>query len=381
MGHEIFSSYDYTEHMSSLGIFYDSDEERRSGRKKTDVTSAARQKVRETGKLDPAVDPAIDTIRRSLIRFEATEDKKWRVSVGCPMDIESSLDSTGSMGDNVDKAIAVLPDTYKLASEMLPGYDVQIACGIFGDVVDDFVLNRPQFEMTAEKIVDYLTKMHPEGAGGDTPEDPQYAMFASAYFTAAYTNRIGLKGYFFLITDTNMHGRISKDALKRIFGNDFLDKLHENGYEGDEVPDLSDVVAKLKATKHAFIIVVGDDWQEYNYWAKRFGAKHVIRVPDTTRLPEIEAAIIGLTEGTLEPIDLESWLKNHQVDSFYIDCCLSDLRQVPYGEQRRLEKASEYKIPKLGDIFEKKTDLQPCGHEDASSDSSSAPKEEDGSWL
>lgn len=380
MGHEIFSSYDYISSMSSRGVSYSSDEERRSKERKHDVTSAARQKVRKTGKLDPAVDPAIDTIRRSLIRFEATEDKKWRVSVGCPMDIESTLDSTGSMGDNVDKAIAVLPDTYALASEMLPGYDVQIACGIFGDVVDDFVLNRPQFEMTAEKIVDYLTRMNPEGEGGDSAEDPQYAMFASAYFTAAYTNRIGLKGYFFLITDASMHSRISKDMLKRIFGDNFLEKLHENGYEGDEIPDMQDVAAKLKETKHAFVIAVEGNSQDRRYWGKWFGAEHVICVPDTAYLPEIEAAIIGLTEGTLEPIDLEKWLKNHQVDRGYIDYCQYDLRKVPYGAQRKLEEASEYKIPKLGDIFEKKTDLQPCGHEDKPLDSPD-PKEEDGSWL
>ena len=380
MGHEIFSSYDYASSMSSRGVSYSSDEERRSSKPKTDVTSEARQRVRETGKLDPAVDPAIDTIRRSLIRFEPTKDKKWRVSVGCPMDIETTLDSTGSMGDNVDKAIAVLPDTYQLASEMLPGYDVQIACGIFGDVVDEFVLNRPQFEMTAEKIVDYLTKMHPEGSGGDHPEDPQYAMFASAYYTAAYTNRIGLKGYFFLITDATMHSRISKDTLKRIFGDDFLEKLHENGYEGDEIPDMSDVAAKLRDTKHAFVIAVEGESGDRSYWGKWFGANHVIRIPDTSRLPEIEAAIIGLTEGTLEPMDLEKWLKDHQLNKSYIEYCLSDLRGVPYGEQRRLERASKCKIPKLGDIFEKKTDLQPCSHESEPTDSS-APIEEGGGWL
>lgn len=381
MGHEIFSSYDYESSMSSRGVSYSSTEERRSSKPKTDVTSAARQKVRETGKLDPAVDPAIDSIRRSLIRFEATEDKKWRVSVGCPMDIESTLDSTGSMGDNVDKAIAVLPDTYQLASEMLPGYDVQIACGIFGDVTDEFVLNRPQFEMTAGKIVDYLARMHPEGDGGDSAEDPQYAMFASAYLTAAYTNRIGLKGYFFLITDASMHSRISRDTLKRIFGDDYLDKIRENGYDGDETPDMSDVAEKLKETKHAFVIVVRGNSSKHSYWSEWFGSDHVIRVQDTTYLPEIEAAIIGLTEGTLEPMDLEKWLREHQVDEDNLECALDDLNAVPYAAQRKLEQASGYAIPVVGDIFEKKTDLQPCGHESEEPAEATASEKDDGTWL
>lgn len=380
MGHQVFSNYDYESSMSARGVSYSSDEERRSSKVKTDVTAKARQKVRETGRLDSAVDPAIDTIRKSLIRFDPAEGKKWRVSVGCPMDIESSLDSTGSMGDNVDKAIAVLPDTYQLASEMLPGFDVQIACGIFGDVEDKYVLNRPQFEMTAEKIVDYLTKMHPEGDGGDSPEDPQYAMFASAYYTAAYTNRIGLKGYFFLITDAKMHARISEDTLARIFGDDFLEKLHKNGYKGDEIPDMTDVAERLKETKHAFVLLVEGDSRGRDYWSEWFGKGHVVRIPNTSRLPEIEAAIIGLTEGTLEPFDLGNWLKDHQVSDSYRDYCLFDLREIPYGVQRRLEKASKYKIPRLGDIFEKKTDLQPCSYAEESTDST-IPEEESSGWL
>lgn len=379
MGHEVFSSFDYASSMRSRGISYSSDEERRSSHVKTDVTSEARQRVRETGKLDPAVDPAVDPIRRSLVRFEPTDDGKWRVSVGCPMDIETSLDSTGSMGDNVDKAIAVLPETYSLISEMLPGYDVQIACGIFGDVVDDFVLNRPQFEMTAEKIVDYLSKMHPEGNGGDTPEDPQYAMFASAYLTSAYTNRIGLKGYFFLVTDASMHSRVSEDTLARIFGANWLDKIRENGYSEDMSPDLSDVVLDLKRRKHAFIISVGKRYK--GFWEEYFGENHVICVPDTSKLPEIEAAIVGLIEGTLEPYDLEEWLKNHQVDEETRNLALPGLRRVPFGVQRVLEENSIYVPPKLGDIFEKKSDLQPIKTGTSDVNVGSEPAEEGGGWL
>ena len=38
MGHEIFSSYDYMSSMSSRGVSYSSDEERRSKERKHDVT-------------------------------------------------------------------------------------------------------------------------------------------------------------------------------------------------------------------------------------------------------------------------------------------------------------------------------------------------------
>ena len=177
MGRETFSVESYRTARRDYGVTHDSG-----------VTKKAEQRARDTGHLSEIVDPGVNPLRYSKIRLDPHQ-KKWIATLGCPMDIEVSCDTTGSMGGEVDTEMAVLPDLYEAVAKVLPGYDPQLCLGIFGDVCDDFVMCRPQFEMEAPKIVNYLKEMAPQRDGGDSPEDPQYAMFARAYLTDAYTNR------------------------------------------------------------------------------------------------------------------------------------------------------------------------------------------------
>ena len=202
MGHETFSVESYRTARRAYGVTHDEG-----------VTRKAEQRARDTGRLSEIVDPAINPVRFSKIRLNPHQ-KKWIATLGCPMDIEVSCDTTGSMGGEVDTEMMVLPDLYKAVAEVLPGYDPQLCLGIFGDVCDDFVLCRPQFEMEAPKIVNYLKEMAPQRGGGDTPEDPQYAMFARAYLTDAYTDHIGLKGYHFVVTDAACHERLERGTIE-----------------------------------------------------------------------------------------------------------------------------------------------------------------------
>ena len=165
MGDKPFSVDSYVSARRSYGITSDKD-----------VTRTAERQARATGKLNEIVDPGINPMRYSKIRLNPHR-KMWITTMGCPMDIEVSCDTTGSMGGEVDTEMKILPKLYEAIAKVLPGYDPQLCLGIFGDVVDDFVLCRPQFEMEAEKIVRYLKEMAPQRAGGDSPEDPQYAMF------------------------------------------------------------------------------------------------------------------------------------------------------------------------------------------------------------
>ena len=365
MGRLVFSKAAYETSRKSRGVTSDKD-----------VTRKGEQHVRETGKLPPSVDPSVDTLRRSMLRLDPTEDGKWEVTVGCPMDIETSVDSTGSMGDNVDRAMSALPRTYELCSAMLPGYDPQLALGFFGDVCDKFVLNRPQFEMEADKIVGYLSEMNPERNGGDTPEDPQYSMFASAYLTSAYTNKIGLKGYYFLCTDAPMHGNLSKDTLERIFGEKVWEALKDNGYDFNPLcrPDLRETIEDLKKNKHAFILSI-----DAEKFYRRYFEGRIIPLLSTDYLPEFESAIIGITEGILEPEEVEDYLKSKGVSSFDIEHAIHALLALPFGAQRELEQQNKVYIPKAGDIFENKTDLVPTiKRED---DAGVEPESESSAWL
>ncbi len=366
MGRLVFSRETYAESRRTRGVESD-----------YGVTKKGEQQAKKTGKLSPLVDPAVDALRRSMLRLDATEDGRWEVTVGCPMDIEVSVDSTGSMGDNVDRAMAALPRTYELCAAMLPGYDPQLALGFFGDVSDNFVLNRPQFEMEADKIVGYLSEMNPERDGGDTPEDPQYSMFASAFLTSAFTNKIGLKGYYFVCTDAPMHERISADTLERIFGEKVWDALKDNGYDYDHLcyPDMAETVEELLKKKHAFVLCIED--VPYGY--KKYFGNRIIPLESTDYLPEFESAIIGITEGTLEPDEVEDYLKSKGVPKEDINTAIDALLELPFGAQRELEQQNNVYIPKLGDIFENKTDLKPTTKSDTID--KSEENSDESAWL
>ena len=380
MGRPSFTSYDFEEATKSRGIKFETtpDGSRRASKS---VTAKAEQKSRSTGKLDPSVDPAVMVIRRSLCPFEETPDGRYVLSVGCPMDIESTCDTTGSMGGNVQTMIEVLPETYDTIAKVLPGYNLQLALGIFGDKCDRFVMNRSQFEMTAEKIVGCISNLVPERNGGDLPEDPQYAVFGAAYLTNTYTNRLGLKGYHFVITDAPMHRDLDPDIIERIYGKNVWQALIDNGHPEitrTSLPDVYDLFKDLHKRAHAFLIEVYGPISDFDRF---YDQAHRVCISDTRCLPAIEAAIIGLTEGTLQPMDIRQFLKNNQVSEYDIRRAMDGLNNVRFGAQRELEQKSGNRIPQKGDIFASKQDLQPATLAEEAPATNDANTDSNSSWL
>ena len=359
MGRETFSVESYRTARRDYGVT-----------QSTNVTKQAEERARKTGHLSEIVDPGVNPVRFSKIRLNPHQ-KKWIATLGCPMDIEVSCDTTGSMGGEVDTEMAVLPDLYDAVAKVLPGYDPQLCLGIFGDVQDRFVMCRPQFEMEAPKIVNYLKEMAPQRGGcGNHGEDPQYAMFARAYLTNAYTNRIGLKGYHFIVTDEPYHPRLDEDEIRRIFGND----IFKNELKGmcHELPSVKSMVTELKKKTHQFVLVMRD----YSYsdtlklWYDLCGDESVIVIDSTKQLPAVISAIIGLTEGTIDVIGLEEHLgKYGNID------LIAKLSKIDIGAQAKLRHALPYPVPKAGDIFAKKDDLWPIqpGDSDSEDEAESAP--------
>lgn len=374
MGHEVFSRDSYTASRRSYGVSHD-----------TGVTRHAEEETRRTGRPSAIVDPAIDQIRRSLIRLDP-ENGKFRVTVGCPIDVTVDCDTTGSMGGEVDTEMRVLPDLYELCARVLPGRDPQLCLGIFGDCEDRIVYCRPQFEMTAPKIVNYLKEMSPQrGGAGNNGEDPQYALFARAYLTDAYTNKISIKGYHFVVTDEPAHNSLRKGEIERIFGSDVWGVLKENGYDlENEFPDVETVVRALQNKTHAYVLVLEDDnYDAREKWSKLYGEDRVIIIPNTEVLPAVISAIIGLTEGTLELTKIEEFLEDANVDGRRISKLSRALSKVKVGEQLKLIHETGHELPKAGDIFEKKSDLWPISTAEETSNEESAV-EDDGSsmnWL
>ncbi len=351
------------------------------------TTSRAEQEARVTGKLDPLVDPAgYGVIRRSLPRFEERSDGTWEMTIGTPVPVETRVDTTGSMGGNVDVAVRVLPDAFGLCSDVLPGCDLQMATGIFGDCVDRFVLCRPQFEMEAEKLVKQLTLMVPErNGGGNGGEDPHYGIFGAAYLTAAYINRIELKGYDFTISDEPARYQLDERELKRIFGDEVFEKVEANGFtiDPENLPSTKDVVQTLLKRAHAFFLEVeGWDNSTHSFWLDVFGPERVVVLPSTEVLPQVQAVIIGLTEGTLGLDQVTEFLTSNNVSTADAEAILRSVSNIPIGAQAALPNYS--RRPQKGDVFKEKTDLWPISPsevadlEPATTSSASTP---DATWL
>ncbi len=329
------------------------------------ATRAAEQKARDTGKLNPLVDPAeYGVVRPSRLRFEQLPNGLYELTIGTSMPVETRLDTTGSMGGNVDVAIGVLPDAYDLCSGVLPGYDLHMATGIFGDVRDRFVLCRPQFEMLAEKIVEQLTLMVPERAGADVEEDPHYGLFGGAYLVNAYINRIGLKGFDFTISDAPARDQLSEKQLKRVFGNEVFEKVAANGFQIDanDLPTTKEVVADLLKRAHAFFLQVGSSSSTSRFWTNVFGGDRVIVLPDTRLLPQVQATIIGLTEGTLSLDQVIDFLTTNNVSASDAQRIARSVANIPIGAQAALRK--DIRVPQKGDLFRSKTDLWPISQDE-----------------
>ena len=354
------------------------------------ATYDAEERVRQGKGLDPLVDPKgpphLGPIRRSLPRFER-KGKLWVLTRGVPMAEETLLDTTGSMGQNVDLAFEALPHSYDMLTggdtPVLGRYDVQIATSIFNDVEDGPsipVLCRTQFEMN-EKIAGQMTKLVPGRNGcGNGKEDPQFGLFAAAYLTAASICLWGLKWYHFTASDEPIVPIIDLGWLKQIFGDDVLDRIKENGYEFTprKLPDTAQTVRDLQANAHAFFLQVGDRPDVTKQWTELYGEDHVVMIGTTEYLPAIKALLIGLTEGVLDLNQSGDFLRQHGVPADEAKAISRSVSHIPQGAQAALPNFD--KLPEAGDLFREKTDLWPTDKSEADA-GDAATEGEDVNWL
>ncbi|MBI2055955.1 MAG: hypothetical protein HYT37_01075 [Candidatus Sungbacteria bacterium] len=330
------------------------------------ATHKGEQRRREGLGLHPLVDPAgYDVIRRSISRMNPEGDY-FILPRGVAMLEETRLDTTGSMGHNVEIALEVLPKTYELLASgpkaVLKRYDVQMITSIFGDIGDNYVLCRSQAEMD-EKIAEQMTLMIPEHRGGDTPEDPQYGLFGGAYCTSADINKYELKYYDFTVSDAPGRAKLDRGTLVRVFGDSVFEKVLENGYQIDKkiLPSTKEVVNDLLKQAHAFFLQVGHDGETNSFWTSMFGNERVVILPQTQLLPHVKAAIIGLTEGVLDLQTTESFLRTAGLNQEDARDIVRSVSNIPIGAQKILPNFD--KIPLKDAKFAKKGDLWPIGDE------------------
>ncbi len=353
------------------------------------ATSRGEQRHREGKGLHPLVDPkGYKGVRRSISWLEPRKkDKTFVLLRGPAMLKETRFDTTGSMGGNVDLAFDALPRSYRLLKECyrapLKRYDLHLITSIFGDQADDYILCRSQAEMDVQ-AAEQLRFMVPERAGGDADEDPDYGLFAAAYLTSADIVKQGLKSYDFTVTDARGRGVIDRRNLERVFSEEVYDWVKENGHDikKGSLPPTAEIVQDLLKIAHAFLIQVESEAAVTRFWRNIYGKDRVIIIPTVKSLPEVEAAVIGLTEGTLDLQTLDEFLMGDaQLSNEEARSIVKAVAHIPIGAQAALPNFD--KIPKQGDIFAKKGDVWPISGKKGKiqPDEPKGGKPKDGMWL
>jgi len=189
--------------------------------------------------------------------------------------------------------------------------------------------------------------------------------------TATYIQRIGLMGYDFTASDAPAHTRFDESQLRRIFGAEVFEKAAENGHPINiqDLPTIKEVVKDLLKRAHAFFLQVGKSDYTTHFWTQIFGAERVVIMPSTELMPQTQAAIIGLTEGTLDLQQVQEFLQHANVSESDAKKIARSVAGIPIGAQAALPNFS--KRPKIGDLFKEKTDPWPIGSTQVAEESSS----------
>jgi hypothetical protein len=326
------------------------------------ATFEGEQRAREGKGLDPLVDPSKFEVIRGANNLLVPKDDKFVLEFGVAMPVETDADTTGSMGGNVEILFGAMPKTQNLlvqgTNAVLRRYHTQIATGVMQDKVDKFPYERSQFEPDNE-VERQMSLLVPEKGGGDSTEDYQVALFGVAYLTKASITQYGLRGYYFPVADAIGRDRLEKDVLEQVFGPSVWEKAFGTAKAPQSLPSNKDVAKKLLEDWHAFFLQVKTDPYTTRWWANLLGAERIVRLPRTEEIAEVEAVIIGLTEGVLDLQTAAEFLRNAKVSREKTVGIIEAVRGIPIGLQKTFPNFS--KIPMAGAIFADREDIWPIG--------------------
>src|SRR3989344_5268936 len=244
------------------------------------ATYEGEDRFRQGMGLDPLIDPSKYDVTRASKSLLAPEGDVFILKFGVAMPVETDIDTTGSMGKNVDIAFRVQPKVQDLliqgGSAVLRRYHSQIATGVVQDRSDQFPYERSQFEPDNE-VERQMGLLVPERSGGDNTEDYQIGLFAAAYLTDASITKYGLRGYYFAVGDEI--GRDTLDPygqlLKKTFGSktDEVEKVLGN----TSARSLRTVnIGKILLRNwHGFFLQVGRNRYTTDWWSDTLGKERV----------------------------------------------------------------------------------------------------------
>ena len=125
---------------------------------------------------------------------------------------------------------------------------------------------------------------------------------------------------------------------------------------------------------HAFFLQVGGLTKTTEWWGKTLGLERVILLPRTEDIAEVQACIIGLTEGVLDKQSAVDFLKESKIPSGRATGIVRALDSIPIGLQATYPNFN--RIPAAGARFKSREDIWPIGFEELPTRTFKAFKEE-----
>ncbi|MDO8496698.1 MAG: hypothetical protein Q7S43_04605 [bacterium] len=345
-------------------------------------TFVGEERARQGKALDPLVDPSKYEVVRESNNLLVPDGDEFILQFGVAMPVESDLDTTGSMGRNVDVAFGVLPKVQNLLIQgpnaVLKRYHAQIATGIIQDRVDRYPYLRSMFEPDNE-VERQMGLMVPERSGGDSIEDYQLGLFAAGYLTRASIVKYGLKGYYFIVGDERGRDEFDRRVVEQVFGSTVLEKAFGSRLS-QSLPLTGEAAKQALKNWHVFFLQVNNLSSTTKWWTSLLGRERVVQLPQTDDLAEVQACIIGLTEGVLDKKSAVDFLSEVDGNRNSAERIVQAVDGIPVGLQATYPNFS--KIPSAGARFKSREDIWPIGTKESkpAKASKSEDKKKDDGW-
>lgn len=328
------------------------------------VTGLGDQARQEGKPLDRNVDPRSGGVQRLSYNYmEEALPTGWKLVRGIAVPVSTDLDATGSMHENFGIAFEAIPNVQRYLERLLERYHRQFSTGAIQDVydqglrggrVDNPVLayQKTQYE-DDQRIYKQMRHFQLARNGDDSIEDHQLALWYMANRTKTDILRYGLLGYYFIISDEIGRDWVTAKDVKDVFGLDLQAARVRTG----------DVAQKVLEMRHTFYLQVYSHSHTTSWWGEMIGRERVVILPETRLIPEVQAVIIGLTEGTLKDLseartflEEDAHLSRRETESV-----LSAVIDVPKLAQASRPGFND--IPKAGDVFAEERDVWPIGRQ------------------
>lgn len=245
----------------------------------TSTSSKPRAAIFTSTGLDPSLDPSKFKFRESC--DSPANPKSTPIILAC--------DETGSMGSLAETIIK--KDLGVVMGEVVKRKPISdphmMVMGIGDAYVDHAPCQATQFETEVDPLTKQIEKIYLEGGGGGNFGES----YLIAWYFAAFRTKIDSalkrkkKGYMFTIGDEAPLSTLTKEQIKRFFGDDV-----ERDMTAEE---LRDIASKSWELFHIIVKPV----HPIDKWKALLGERAIV-IPDHTYLGEVIVSTLEVIEGT-----------------------------------------------------------------------------------